>query len=219
VRKFIGSKQAEEKPGVKTRDGSGFPLSRNALPAKMELMENSARILILVFDGVEEIEAVTPVDILRRAGAGVCMAAVGAGVEVTGRSGIRFAADRLLSGVVVEDFDVLVIPGGPGVAALRKEGRAAELAKEFAARGRWVAAICAAPLVLADAGLLAGRPHTAHSSTHAELGTPRPCERIVRDGKILTSRGAGTAMAFSLELVRILFGEEKASSIARSIMV
>ena len=181
-------------------------------------MENSVRVVVLVFDGVEEIEAVTPVDILRRAGATVCMAAVGARAEVTGRSGIRFQADRLAGDLDAGDFEALVIPGGPGVALLREDGRAERLARGFAAADRWVAAICAAPLVLADAGLLDGRRHTAHSSTHAALGIQEPCERVVRDGKILTSRGAGTALDFSLELVRVLIDEEKASSIAASIM-
>lgn len=181
-------------------------------------MENSVRVVVLVFDGVEEIEAITPVDILRRARATVCMAAVGAHVGVTGRSGIRFQADRLAGDLDAGDFEALVIPGGPGVAFLREDGRAERLAREFAAANRWVAAICAAPLILADAGLLDGRRHTAHSSIHAALGTQEPCERVVRDGKILTSRGAGTALDFSLELVRVLIDEEKASSIAASIM-
>ncbi len=162
---------------------------------------------------------VTPVDLLRRAGVGVCMAAVGGAIEVRGRSGIAMRADALLADVDARDFGMLVIPGGPGVAALRADGAVARLAADFADGGRWVAAICAAPALLHDAELLQGVGHTAHVSVHAEIGTPQPAPRVVREGRIITSRGAGTAMDFALELVRCLCGDEEAASVAAAIMV
>jgi len=178
----------------------------------------SEKILCLLGTGFEEIETVTPVDLLRRAGASVTLAALGAEKLVVGRSSLSLEADAFLSDLKAADFDVLFIPGGPGVKALREDGRAASLAKEFHAAGKLVAAICAAPTVLHDAGLLDGKRFTAHVSVHAELSAALGDERVVEDGLLLTSRGAGTALDFGLALVRHLYGEEKAAEIAASIM-
>ena len=174
------------------------------------------RALCLLVDGFEEIEAVTPVDLLRRAGVEVVMASLGQGI-VTGRCGIRLVADTLLDSVTPADFDLLLIPGGPGVAALRTDGRPAALAREFHEAGKTVAAICAAPLVLKDAGLLEGRNFTAHSAAHDELPGVS-LERVVIDGNLITSRGAGTALDFGLALVRCLAGDAAADEVAKAIM-
>ncbi|MBC8126354.1 MAG: DJ-1/PfpI family protein [Gloeobacteraceae cyanobacterium ES-bin-144] len=174
------------------------------------------RVLCLLIDGFEEIETVTPVDVLRRAGAEVVIAAVH-GKMVTGKCGIRMEADVLLEEVDSSSFDLLLIPGGPGVGGLRSDGRAALLSKEFAAAGKPVAAICAAPLVLMDAGLLVGRKFTAFHSVRDELGGC-PGERLVVDGNIITSRGAGTALEFALALVTALFGQTAANEVAAEIM-
>lgn len=179
-------------------------------------MENP-RVLVLLADGFEEIEAVTPIDILRRAGCDVLVASPAAG-GVTGRSGIELVAELLPDRVDAHQFDLLVLPGGPAVARLREEGRAAALAIDFAEAGKWVSAICAAPLILKDAGLLEGKRFTAHFSTLDELGDALPDERVVADGQIITSRGAGTALDFSLFLVALLCGQPVADRIADSIM-
>lgn len=174
------------------------------------------RVLCLLTDGFEEIETVTPVDVLRRAGVEVVIAALDA-KTATGRCGIRIEADALLSDVDVSAFDLLFIPGGPGVSALRSDGRPARLAKEFAAAGKPVAAICAAPLVLMDAGLLTGRRFTAYQSVRAELGGGLD-ERVVTDDGIITSRGAGTALDFALEVTACLVGRAVADRVAEEIM-
>ncbi len=174
------------------------------------------RVLCLLIDGFEEIETVTPVDVLRRAGAEVVIASLKE-KTATGRCGIRVEADVLLEETDAVDFDLLLIPGGPGVGDLRADGRAAVLAKEFAAKGKPVAAICAAPLVLMDAGLLAGKRFTAYQSVRAELGGGED-ERVVVDGKIITSRGAGTALDFALAITAHLFGKETADKVAAEIM-
>jgi 4-methyl-5(b-hydroxyethyl)-thiazole monophosphate biosynthesis len=179
----------------------------------------SARVLCLVTDGVEELELVAPVDVLRRAGADVVLAAVGGGLKVTGRNGIILQADRILGGRPAEDFDLLVIPGGAAVAKLRADGRPAALARSFVQAGKPVAAICAGPLVLEDAGLLEGKRFTAHFSAANELPGALAGERVVEDGLIITARGAGTALEFGLALVDRLFGEAKEEEIARAIMV
>lgn len=176
------------------------------------------RVLCLLFPGFEEIETLAPVDLLRRAGADVVLASVTGDRLVTGRSQVTVQADAALADVAEQAFDLLVVPGGPGVKALRAQGRAAELVRRFARAGRPVAAICAAPTVLADAGLLAGRRYTAHFSVHDELPGALAGERVVEDGPIITSRGAGTALEFGLALVRRLWGEARAREVAAAIM-
>lgn len=177
------------------------------------------RVLCLVADGFEEIEMVTPVDLLRRCGVEVVMAAVGEDLNVTGKCGVRVRADAILSDVTTSGFDLLFIPGGPGVAKLREDGRAAALARSFIDAEKPVAAICAAPLVLADAGLLEGRHFTAHNSVHDQLPGALADERVVEDGLLITSRGAGTAIDFGLWLVQRMAGRTKAVEVAESIMV
>lgn len=175
------------------------------------------RVLCLLENGFEEIEAITPVDLLRRAGVEVVMAGV-SGLEVVGKCGITVFADAELKDVNFMSFDVLLLPGGPAVMELRKNEKIIELIKWFHGQGRLISAICAAPLLLRDAGLIDGKQITAHSSTLAEL-QGNTGERLVFDGEFLTSRGAGTAMDFGLELVRILCGKATADEISEAVMV
>lgn len=179
----------------------------------------TSRVLVPLAPGFEEIETLAPVDLLRRAGAEVVLAALTPERLVVGRCGVTVQADAILDAVANESWDLLLIPGGPGVKALRADGRPAALARAQTLQGRPVAAICAAPTVLADAGLLTGRRYTAHFSVHAELKEALGGERTVEDGPIITSRGAGTAVDFGLVLVRRLYGEAKAAEIAAAIML
>lgn len=181
-------------------------------------MSDRKRVLCLLAPGFEEIETVAPIDLLRRAGAEVVVASLHGEEWVTGRSALTLKADLALAAAETEKFDLLFIPGGPGVQGLRKDGRAARLAKAFFDRQKTVAAICAGPTVLADAGLLRDKKFTAHFSVHAELPGVRADERVVCDGQVITSRGAGTALDFGLALVAELFGVAKAEEIATSIM-
>jgi len=181
-------------------------------------MHPAPRVLCLLASGFEELELIAPVDLLRRAGAEVVMASVTDSIHVTGRNGITMHADATLAQTDTKGFDMLLLPGGPAVGSLRDDGRAASLAKVFSAAGLPVAAICAAPLVLHDAGLLAGRRFTAHDSVNDTLPQARFEERVVEDGNIITSRGAGTALEFGLALVRRLCGAAKSGEVARSIM-
>lgn len=176
----------------------------------------SKRVLCLLSDGFEEIEVVTPVDLLRRAGVKVVIASLGARTA-TGRGGIRIEADVVLADVEPTAFDLLFIPGGPGVEEMRRDGRAAGLAGDFAAAGKTVAAICAAPLILMDAGLLEGRHFTAYHSVREELGGGLD-ERVVVDENLITSRGAGTALDFALVLIARLAGQAAADRVAEEIM-
>jgi len=177
-------------------------------------------VLAILADGFEEIETVTPVDLLRRAGVEVTLAALGDGLHVTGRCALVMHADTTLAAVLADagrTFDCVFLPGGPGVTLLRADPRVRALVQHQHAAGRWLAAICAAPTVLHDAGLLAGRRFTAHFSVAAELPGLLAHERVVLDGRLLTSRGAGTALDFGLSLIAHLISAEKAGEISRSI--
>ena len=178
----------------------------------------SKRVLCLLVEGFEEIELVTPVDLLRRAGAEVLLASLHGDRLISGRCGMVLQADVALADVMTGPFDLLLIPGGPGVKALRADGRPAALAEQFSAAARPVGAICAAPTGLADAGLLDGRRYTAHFSVNEELPRALSGARVVEDGELITSRGAGTALDFGLALVKRLFGDAKAREIAESVM-
>ena len=177
------------------------------------------RVLCLLVDGFEETEMITPVNLMRRAGIEVVLAALYGGV-VTGRGGIRVVSEvglDELEGDYLDGFDLLFLPGGPGVAELRSDGRAATMALEYVTVGKAVAAICAAPLVLWDAGVLEGRRFTAHFSVRDEMPGVVD-ERVVADGPVLTSRGAGTAVDFGLALVERLAGAQAARDVATAIM-
>ena len=173
--------------------------------------------LVILAEGFEEIEAFTPVDLLRRAGVEVTVASLVENRHATGRSGITAHADCALGAVQEEIFDLLFLPGGPGVKNLRADVRVREVVLRHHAAGRWLAAICAAPTVLHDAGLLAARRYTAHFSVADELPNILNAERVVTDGKITTSRGAGTAMEFGLHLVGLLTSPARAQEIGKAI--
>jgi 4-methyl-5(b-hydroxyethyl)-thiazole monophosphate biosynthesis len=174
-------------------------------------------VLVPLADGFEEIEAFAPVDLLRRAGVEVTVASLNDNRHATGRSGITAHADVALSAVTGQAFDLVFLPGGAGVKHLRADPRVIDLVRTQHAAGRWLAAICAAPTVLHDAGLLANRRYTAHFSVANELPAILAGERIVTDGKITTSRGAGTAVEFGLHLVALLTSADKAQEISKAI--
>jgi 4-methyl-5(b-hydroxyethyl)-thiazole monophosphate biosynthesis len=176
------------------------------------------RVLCLLVPGFEEIETVAPVDLLRRAGVEVVVASVTGDKLVAGRCQITVEADAALGDVAEQAFDLLLIPGGPGIKAVRDDGRAAKLALAYAKAGKPVAAICAAPTVLKDAGLLAGKRFTSHAGVLPELPESLVKERVVEDGNLVTSRGAATAVDFGLALVRRLCGEAAEAEVSKGIM-
>lgn len=174
------------------------------------------RVLCILENGFEEIETVAPVDLLRRAGLEVVMAGVRS-LTPTGRSGITIQADALLEEIDLNGFDVLFLPGGPAVMELRKNPQVLDLIRSYAEQGKMIAAICAAPLLLKDAGILEGKAFTAHFSTQAELPSTTG-ESVVEDGNLITSRGAGTAVEFGLALIAKLQGEAAATEVSKAIM-
>jgi 4-methyl-5(b-hydroxyethyl)-thiazole monophosphate biosynthesis len=176
-------------------------------------------VLTLLADGFEEIEATAPIDLLRRAEAEVTVASCSDSLDVTGRSNITLRADTLLSHIPEPlAFDLLVLPGGPAVFELRKRPEIIDLIRDFADTGKPIGAICAAPLLLLDAGVITSDSTcTAHGSTEEEIPQLSKSKAVVQDGQIITSRGAGTAVEFGLALIQELFGQEKANEIRASI--
>lgn len=172
--------------------------------------------LVILAEGFEEIEAVAVIDVIRRAEVECTVAAQHDAKFVTGKLGVQIVADELLAAVVDREFDVIVLPGGPGARHLRKDEAVLSLTRRQAEAGRCMAAICAAPTVLLEAGVLAGHKYTAHPSVSSEL--PAIVEQaVVRDRNIITSRGAGTAVEFALSLVEELCGPEKSAEIREAI--
>jgi 4-methyl-5(b-hydroxyethyl)-thiazole monophosphate biosynthesis len=165
------------------------------------------RVLVPLAEGFEELEAVTIIDILRRAGIDVVVASL-AGSPVTGSHGIRLSADTPLAALAEQDFDMIALPGGmPGADHLRKDARVAEIIRRLHAKGRPVAAICAAPMVLAAAGVLEGHRATSFPGFLAEAGKSTVVDdAVVVDRGVITSRGPGTALDFALALVEELAG-------------
>jgi 4-methyl-5(b-hydroxyethyl)-thiazole monophosphate biosynthesis len=174
-------------------------------------------VLALLADGFEEIEAFAPIDLLRRADVEVTTASLADNQHATGRSGITAHADKPLKAVLGRQFDLLFLPGGAGVKNLRADPRVKQVVLEHHAAGKWLAAICAAPTVLNDCGLLTGRRYTAHFSVANELPAILSDERVVTDGNLTTSRGAGTAVEFGLHLVALLVSPAKASEVGKAI--
>jgi 4-methyl-5(b-hydroxyethyl)-thiazole monophosphate biosynthesis len=174
-------------------------------------------VLVILAEGFEEAEAVTPIDILRRAGAEVTTASLAEGIHVTGRSGLTVHADTILSAVEAINFSCILLPGGPGVSRLRNDLRVIAIVKRQHEAKGWIAAICAAPVVLLSTGILDGRRYTAHFTVSSELPHALHNEKVAVDGHLITSRGAGTSLDFGLSIVEALFSREKAAEVARSI--
>jgi 4-methyl-5(b-hydroxyethyl)-thiazole monophosphate biosynthesis len=170
-----------------------------------------ARILVPLAQGCEEVEAVTVIDLLRRAGLEVESAGLEEGV-VTASRGTRLVPDITLDEALERDYDMVVLPGGqPGTNNLAEDPRIRTLLDRVVDQGGHAAAICAAPLVLARAGLLRGRRVTAFPGVlekETVAGMQLTGEDVVIDGQIITSRGPGTAMDFALVLIERLAGSQ-----------
>jgi len=171
------------------------------------------RVLVPFTTGVEEIEFTAIVDILRRAGVEVCAASLD-GEAVTGRSNITFQADAALSDVMHDDWDMVVLPGGlPNAHLLRDDVNVKTVVERLRAERKSIAAICAAPTVLAAYGITKGKSVTAYPSCQADMEALQPTsvyvnDCVVEDDFLITSQGPGTAIEFALRLVQKLYDEK-----------
>jgi protein deglycase len=167
-------------------------------------------VLVPLAEGCEELEAVTIIDLLRRAGIEVVSAGLEAGPIVASR-GVRLLPDTILDEALQRDYDMVVLPGGAkGAGRLEADARVSALLTRMAQEGRYTAAICAAPRVLATAGLLRGKRATAYPGILRGMADVTVRDTALeRDGKVITSRGPGTAMDFALCLIELLEGQQK----------
>jgi 4-methyl-5(b-hydroxyethyl)-thiazole monophosphate biosynthesis len=178
-------------------------------------------VLVPLAPGCEELEAVTIIDLLRRAEVEVVTAGLAPG-PVTASRGTVLMPDTDLDAVADRDFDMIVLPGGlPGATNLDADPRIHRLLQRQSAEGRYCAAICAAPQVLAKAGLLTNRratgfPGTLDAGAHPQITLTE--EPVVVDGPIVTSRGPGTAMDFALQLISMLCGDERRAAVESKLM-
>lgn len=175
--------------------------------------------VVVLAQGVEEMEAVIAIDVLRRAKWDVTAAALEPGTLTASRK-VRLVADASWDELRLDDYECLVLPGGAeGTRRLRAHAGVVATVRSFAQTGRWVAAICAAPLVLQDAGVLGGREATCHPGVAGEFTiTPRCNDRVVIDGHIVTSQAAGTTFDFALALIEAVDGATAAERVARELV-
>lgn len=170
------------------------------------------KVLIPLAAGCEELEAVTIIDLLRRAGIDVVVAGLQPGIVKAAR-GTLLVPDCTLDVALHENFDMVVLPGGmPGMTNLKNDPRIMPLLQKMARDGKYTCAICAAPAVLAEAGLLKGKAATSFPGFVDRMnlpGTTFSNDPVVKDGKVITSRGPGTAMDFALELIETLDGRAR----------
>ncbi len=178
------------------------------------------QILVPLADGFEEIEAMTIIDVLRRAGLEVTVAGL-AKKETHGAHGVKVLADTTLGEVKGRNFDAVVLPGGmPGSERLAGSEDIKALVKRHAAAGKITAAICAAPWALGASGVLAGKKVTCYPGFEEKLTSALPQkDRVVVDGPIITSRGPGTALEFALKLVEVLVNSKMAGELRSGMLV
>lgn len=178
-------------------------------------------ITVHLADGFEEVEALTAVDLLRRADLEVVTVSIMGRKEVTGAHDVMVMADALFEEINYDNCEMMVLPGGgKGAQNLDAHDGIAENLKRFADQDKWIAAICAAPMVLGHHGLLKGRKATIYKGMEAELIDAEPVDKtVVVDGNIITSQGPATAMVFALKIIEILQGKKEADAIAAALLL
>lgn len=179
-----------------------------------------AKIAVFIADGTEEIEALTVVDLARRAGITVDTVSVSDSMTVTGSHGIKIILDAAIGQVEWDSVDMLVLPGGKvGVDNLRACTELTDRVKEFVRDGKPVAAVCAAPSILGGLGILNGKKATCYPGFEDKLtGAEYVKESVVKDGNIITSRGLGTTIQFAAAIIEYLTGKDTADEVLRQII-
>lgn len=180
----------------------------------------SKQVCVFLADGFEEIEGLTVVDLLRRAGLTVTTVSISESYTVHGAHGIDVQADKLFDEAAYDDKDMVVLPGGmPGTLNLGDHSGVKAVLEQFYQKQKWIAAICAAPSVLGKYGMLQGRKATSYPGfEEALVGAEYICDAVAVDEFIVTSRGMGTAIEFSLKLIEKLLDKDKAEEIKKSII-
>ena len=176
-------------------------------------------VIVPLAPGFEEIETITVVDILRTSGARVSIAGTVDGV-IEGSRGVKLIADVSIESITSKNFDLIVLHGGqPGTDNLKKDPRVILLLKEMESNNKLIGAICAAPIILEENGILQKRRRTSHPSIKGALSGDLYVEnRVVVDHNIITSRSPGTAMEFAFKLVEILYGKDRVRVVNKGVL-
>lgn len=177
-------------------------------------------IYVFLAEGFEEVEAVTPIDMLRRCGKNVVTVGVNDNIIVSSH-GLPVVTDTVSQEVVINnDVEMIIFPGGmPGTINLEKNSVVQSAIDYCVKNNKFIAAICAAPSILGHKGLLDGKNATCYTGFETQLGTASVSDApVVRDGNIITARGAGVALEFSFALVKALFSEERCKKLKDSIL-
>ena len=171
-------------------------------------------------EGFEEVEALTVVDLLRRGKIDCITVSVSGDYDVTGSHGITIRADRLFEEGVLSDADMLILPGGmPGTNNLKAHAGLDKLIRQYDTDGKYLAAVCAAPTVYGEKGLLEGKNATCYPGMEDGLkGVNAKTDPVVHDGQYITSRGMGTCIDFGLKLIELLESKEIADTIGRAVV-
>jgi 4-methyl-5(b-hydroxyethyl)-thiazole monophosphate biosynthesis len=180
----------------------------------MPLTMAKKRVLLPLGEGFEEIEAIVPMDLLRRGDVEVVAVALERAAAVTGAHGISVGVGGTVGECSMAAFDALLLPGGAAVGALRKNPDVARLVRETVQGGKLLAAICAAPLLLHDLGLLENRRFTAYPSVLEGIPGRDGNAAVVEDGDLITASGPGAAAPFALAILRRLRSRETAEHVA-----
>lgn len=186
-----------------------------------DLAMSEQAIALLLAPGFEEIEAVTPIDVLRRAGFTVKVAAVGGNKgTVVGAHGIPVVCDCEVGDLKAEALQMVILPGGlPGATNLAASAAVCSLVKAVHDQGGWATAICAAPLALQAAGVLTDHAYTCYPSVEQKIGGKYSGKRIEKDRRVVTACGPGASLEFALELVRCLGKRDIADQLAKGMLV
>lgn len=178
------------------------------------------KIGVFFANGFEEVEALTVVDLCRRGGIDVKMVAAGESLNVIGRTNIEIKTDILFDETTIENYDGLILPGGmPGTTNLLEHSQLCKALCDFNSKGRLVAAICAAPMVLGKLGILRGKKACCYPGMEEYLEGAQIEDGLVSiDGNVITSRGVGTAIAFSLAIIEMLEDKNTAEEVRKSIV-
>lgn len=178
------------------------------------------KVSVFLAEGFEEIEGLTVVDILRRAGVHTDMVSINDSLQITGAHGITVKADITFEKMDFSDVDMLVLPGGmPGTLHLQEHSGLSGLLCAYDKEDKFLAAICAAPSVLGGLGILKGKKACCYPSFEEKLiGAEVVMEPAIQDGHVITGRGMGNALTFALKLTEALCGLEKAEEVKKSIL-
>ncbi len=176
------------------------------------------KILVPLAQGLEEIEAISIIDILRRGGVEVVSVGLDS-LEITGSHKITIIADKLLQDISSHDFDGIVLPGGmPGTLHLKNNPKIISIIQKMYRENKLIGAICAAPMVLEKAGILEEKNFTIHPAVKDDISLIPKNLQFVKDGNIITGQASGAVTLFTLQIIKIIFGKEKMNEVNNGVL-